>query len=587
MRRLWPAIMLAVCVVLLTPGAAFAARPSPIMHGLDFLHAKQRTSGGFSQSSATADPYATPWAILAIAAGSEAPAQWKKGGKSPVAFMQSLDLEAKAQASQPFNPPVFYAKCILAYRAAGRLDLVYNAGTGHLDLVAKMNAYNGPLDGDGHYSPQTSGSRSLYSISTTGWAILALKAAGESGSAMGDAVDWLETKQYADGGFATQPGLETGDENTEDTALAVLALHAGAGSTAVIDDALAYLTARQLANAGFQYTKGDSHAYAESTSWAIQAKIAADGTLDGWTKGSATPLTFLKSLQLKSGAFQHRRGVSTNALSTTAVSLVGYSQKFLPVYRVSDPFKPRWQPFFKSFAPASGAVFHTRSVTVTATYRDNEGGTGISTGAIRVTVDGTSKTRPAVIGSSKLTLKLTNLTSSQHTVSIKIADRAGNTRTSTHKFTVKVSTPTPPPTTPPPTSTPPPTTIRPPATTIKPPPTTILPPTTMSPTTTYSPGPTDTGNPWLSPSPSPSTSGSPVPGGTSGDGGWGPTILGIVLVSLVPIGAASSYLARRRASGRLDGAAHGKMLAGGGSAWQRFRGRFGRGGQTPPAAVDE
>ena len=578
MRRLWPATVLAVCVVLLTPGAALAARPSAITHGLDFLHAKQRSAGGFSQSSANADPYATPWAILAIAAGSEAPVQWKSGGKSPIAFMQSLNLEAVALASQPFNPPAFYAKCILAYRAAGRLDLVYNAGTGHLDLVAKMNAYNGPLDGDGHYSPQTSGSRMLYSISTTGWAILALKAAGESGSAMGNAVDWLETKPYADGGFAPQPGLETADENTEDTALAVLALHAGAGSTAVINNALDYLTARQLANAGFQYTKGDSHAYAESTSWAIQAKMAADGDLAGWTKGSATPLTFLKSLQLKSGAFQHRKGVSSNALLTTAVSLIGYSQKFLPVYRVSDPFKPRWQPIFRSFAPASGAVFHTRSVTVTATYRDNEGGTGISVGAIGVTVDGKSKTGPAVIGSSKLTLKLTNLTSGQHTVTIKIADRAGNSKTSTHTFTVHVSTPgplptSPPPTSPPPTSPPPPTT---PAASHTQPPTTLTPPATS---TTYSPGPypTDSASPWLSPSPSPSTSGSPVPGGTSGGGGWGPTLLGAALVALVPIGALASYAARRRLDGRLAGASRGKVLAGGGSALQRLRNRFGGG----------
>ena len=106
-------------------------------------------------------------------------------------------------------------------------------------------------------------------------------------------------------------------------------------------------------------------------------------------------------------------------------------------------------------------------------------------------------------------------------------------------------------------------------------------------TVSRSPYPTDSAYPWQSGSPSPSTSGSPVPGGTSGGGGWGPTVLGIVLVSLVPIGATASYFARRRTSGRLGGAAHGKVLAGGGSAWQRFRGRFGRGGQSPPATVDE
>lgn len=602
MRRLWSAAVLALSFVLLTPGAALAARPPGITHGLDFLHAKQRATGGFSQSAAAADACATPWAILAIVAGGESPSQWKSGGKSPIAFLQSLDLETVALASQPYNPPAYYAKCILAYRAAGQLDKIYNAGTGHLDLITKMNAYNGALDGDGHYSPQTSGSRNLYSISTTGWAILALKAAGESGSAMTHAVAWLQTRQYADGGFATQPGLEATDENTEDTALAVLALHAGAGSATVVDDALAYLTARQLANAGFQYTKNDDHAYAESTSWAIQARMAADGNLAGWTKGSATPLTFLRSLQKGSGAYQHRKGVPTNALSTTAVSLIGYSQNFLPVLPVSSPKPPKWLPAFTTFAPGGGALFHTRSVTVVATYhdthREGETGTGINPKAIRITVDGKGKTGAASVFSYKLVLKLTNLSNGQHTVSIKIVDQAGNSKTVTHKFTVHVNTPAPPPTTPPPT-TPPATT--PPATHLPPttsqPPTTITPPTTILPSSpnpyqtnpyfTGSPLSTTSGYPWQSGSPSPSTSGSPVPGGTSGGGGWGPTLLGIVLVSLVPIGATASYLARRRMSGKLDGAAHGKVLAGGGSAWQRLFGRKGGGAAGGTTAASE
>ena len=130
----------------------------------------------------------------------------------------------------------------------------------------------------------------------------------------------------------------------------------------------------------------------------------------------------------------------------------------------------RWRPEFRSFVPANKAKFKTNTVVVSSTYQDNQGGTGIKAPAIRLTVDGKDKTKPAAISASRLSLKLINLANGSHTVTIKLADWAGNTRSATHTFTVNKPTPSPSPT---PSSTP--TTISP--TT----PATIRPPTTTRP----------------------------------------------------------------------------------------------------------
>ena len=592
-RLLGPAIAVLLCGALLAPSTAAAAkkplRSEAIMHGLDYLHANQRTGGGFAPNGTASSAIDTPWVMLAISAAKEAPELWRANGGDPVAYLQTQNLVAVAESdSEEVNAPVYYAQCILAFVASGKPNTVYQAGTPRVNLVDKLNAYR-PVS-DNYYSPGGGKSK----VSTTAWAILALSAAEQEYADWSSSVTWLQNQPNGDGGFGVDSG---GTSKVDATSVAILALIAGRRSAdnPVVVDAIAYIKGRQHDNGGFGNSATDERSYAEPTSWAMQALCSCGidpESLNGGTNGR-TPATYLKSLQTKRGSFSwtnNRPG--DNPLRTTAVALVGRCatiKRHLPFHGLApsdERYKPRWLPEFKSFTPHNKATFKVSTVVITATYADNPGGTGIKTAAVRLKVDGNDKTRPAAISSSRLSLKLTGLTNGSHTVEIKLGDWAGNTRTSTHTFTVNKSSPSPSPT---PSSTPSstPTTIRPPATTIKPPPTTILPPTTMSPTTTYSPGPTDTGNPWLSPSPSPSTSGSPVPGGTSGDGGWGPTILGIVLVSLVPIGATASYLARRRTSGRLDGAAHGKMLAGGGSAWQRLRGRFGRGGQTPPATVDE
>ena len=127
------------------------------------------------------------------------------------------------------------------------------------------------------------------------------------------------------------------------------------------------------------------------------------------------------------------------------------------------------------------------------------------------------------------------------------------------------------------------------------PPTTTTPPTVVTPTTTppYSDvtvsvrpalavplrqhaTPTTTATRTVS-SPSPSGSSAlGAPGEGDGTGSWAMTALAVLLVALVPIGALASYIRRQRLAASLGAAPQGKVLPGGGSAWQRLKGQFTR-----------
>ena len=90
------ALVLVVVGALLVPATAAAAVPAGVTKGLDYLHASQRTDGGFSYGSAHGNTSDTPWAMLAITAGGNNPARWQVDGRSPITFLQDTNLETAA-----------------------------------------------------------------------------------------------------------------------------------------------------------------------------------------------------------------------------------------------------------------------------------------------------------------------------------------------------------------------------------------------------------------------------------------------------------------------------------------------------------
>ena len=561
------------------PGSALGARDTAVTRALDSFHTKQLSTGGFADASAADSANITPWVILAIVAGQENPARWEKGGKDPVYdYLQVTNLERAAESNT--NVPAYYAKVILAYTAMGKPELVYTAGTPRIDLLAKLLTYQ---VSDGHFSPATSGDRGLYDVSTTSWALLALRAAGQSDGNVSSASSWLAAAQNADGGWPIQSG---GASAVDQTAAAIQALRStGVGvSSQTISDALAYLRPTQATDGGFPYSRADTRSNAESTAWVVQALVSAGIDPASWTKNGHTPGHYLRSLQRPSGAFEHRDGVlaSNNVLTSTQVTIALAGKKF-PFSVSGRVYAPKFLPSFTSFKPGNAAVFSsTNDVTVTAEYKDNAGGTGIDAGAVRILVDGTNQTSKAKVSSSKLTLKLVDLAYGQHTIELRIADKAGNTRTNTHTITVSYTTssggtpggggtyypPSGPPSgggTPTPTTTLYPTPPATPGATGVPTPTTTPGAVTGTPLT---PGPSG------GPQPSPSAT---VTGQTAGDenGGGGPGgYMGATLLAMLPLGAGLSYWLHRRQAAALTDAGRGKLLAGGGTPWQRFKGHL-------------
>jgi hypothetical protein len=575
------------------PVALAADRLPTVIKALDFLHAHQQSTGGFIDASTADSPNTTPWAILAIAAAREDAKAWNVSGKDPVDYLQSINLENAARTGEFANPPVYYAKTILAFRAAvSSPTVIFNAGTPKISLLDKLKAYR--YEADGHFSPDTSGDRKLYDISSTAWALLALVAANQSldGELVSDARGWLAAAQNDDGGWATQTESSTSTDaasTVDQTAIAIQALIAAgtSPSSSTIQRGLGYLQAAQRADAGFPSFLADVRSYAESTAWAIQAIYAADQrpTDAGWLKSGRSPVDYLIALRQPNGSFVHRAGVAgAMPVMTTAQCTIALSAKPFPFYLPDKPLKSGYLPTITSFKPGNGAVFSsTNDVRVTAEYKDNNYGTGIKTSAVRVKVDGVNKTKQAKVYSSNLSLVLADLSYGQHMIEVDVADKAGNRRTSTHTITVSYSsgsgvppggTPTPVPTYRPPT----------PSTTLYPTPT---PTTTLYPTPGATPVPTTapttdgtvTGTPLTpggtlgpsgSPSPSPSASSAAAAGD---DGGGSGGLLGVTLLAMLPVGAGLSYWLHRRHAEALAPAGRGRLLVGGGTPWQRFKGR--------------
>ena len=590
-RKIWLAPALAVVVAASFAAGAVAAkhraapdpRPKTVTRGLDYFHARQRVDGGFGTMAATA------WVILgAVASGERVGANaWTVDGNNPFGYLQAHSHEAAATGPDVDNAPVYYARAIMSYVAAGRAERVFVAGTPHIDLLAKLYGFQDLVDGSptkGSFSPATS-SRTFQAVHTTAWAILAMQAIGENGKdRFALAEQWLATQQRADGGFPAQPGDPS---NCEDTAVVIQALTLAADSAldpAIIPAARQFLQTSQRADGGFPYKPGTG-TDASATAAAVQAILAMREEPDSadWRVGANTPKSALGALQQQNGAYDKRRRDDTGPLPTTSWALTALRDKPFTTFPKTRPPALKafvFRPQLKSVSPKNGTKYtNTHSVLIRATYTDGAKGTGVNPKACRVYVDTVNKTKPADIGRYGLHLQLKKVPNGVHTYKLEIVDHAGNVKKVERHFTVAVPVPPPAPAptyvpNPNPTYFPPATIYPTPTPTPTPTPDTTLTPTASPPTGTPTPyqsgGYPVTGAPIASPSPSGS------PGATSGDSGSAAGFLGGTLLAMLPIGAAIAYLAFHRREQALSAAGEGTVLSGGGSAWERLKGALGK-----------
>jgi hypothetical protein len=593
-RKIW--LVLAVAALLTASFAAsvVAARRATedrskyVTRGLDYLHSRQGDDGGFGTVENTA------MAVLGAVGSGERMGQsaWHVKGKNPFDYLQATDLVAASTSIRVTNAPVYYSRLIMAYVAMGRSGNIGTAGSKGVNLLTTLLSYQNTTDGspsEGAFAPALPSLTSA--VRTTAWAILAMRNAGVSRTDPRYllAESWLAAQQNdgpaGDGGFSADE--QGGASDALDTAMAYQALAVSSDGTDWSPAlARAFLRSAQRANGGFSSTSSGG-TDAEATSAGVQA-ILAMGEQPGdpaWTTASGnTPVIALQGLLRTNGSYKASSTSTVRGVIVTGWTLVALNKK--PFGSADDakvfPKNPgaahtafKFRPQFRSLSPKNGAKYtHTRIVLIRATYTDfYPKGTGINPKTCRLYVDDVNKSGPAVIGDYGLHLTLKNVANGDHTYRIELRDHAGNLKVVERAFTVAVATPTPIPT------------VRPtyrPTYTPRPYPTYTSRPYTPTPTSTstptytpypYSPTPSVSASPVVtgSPIPSPSASASPAGAGGNADGGSAAGFVGGTLLAMLPIGAVISYLLLQRREQLLGAASQGAVLAGGGSAWQRFK----------------
>lgn len=258
-----------IAIPLFVASAAFPDRPAAL-RGTSFIRTTQAADGGFGPAGQSMD------AIYAIRAAGLDPATFvSSAGKSPVDY-----LKANAAAA---SKPASAAKAALAARALG-LDPHSIAGT---DLVAAIQAGFVPATGK-FADDDFSQSIAMIGLACTGTPTPTT------------AVAALRQAQLADGGWGF-----AGASDADTTAIAIQALVASAvpASDTVLVKALANLRATQAADGGWGFG-GESNA--SSTAYVVQALLALGEQPESatYTRGAATPISFLLSQQLPDGSFK-------------------------------------------------------------------------------------------------------------------------------------------------------------------------------------------------------------------------------------------------------------------------------------------
>ncbi|MDO5846019.1 MAG: helical backbone metal receptor [Methanocorpusculum sp.] len=271
---------------------------------LSYLASCQNTDGGFIEPNMLNSSIGSTWfAVTAITAAGQNPADWKTGVNSPRDYWNTLNDETDGTAEM--------AKTITYLVQFGLDPHKYNGHDYVADLKSKIKSTGQAGD----------------FIYTTYWAVFALAAAGEN---PGSSVAWLKTQQQENGGFGWADGSEA---DSDDTAAVIMALIAGGVSPddPAITKALAFLRSIQEPTGGFNYGYY-SESNLASTAWVIQALCAAGIDPASVTSSGRSPVDYLLSLQQADGSFKYTAYTTDSPVSMTARAVAALTGKPYPVF---------------------------------------------------------------------------------------------------------------------------------------------------------------------------------------------------------------------------------------------------------------
>jgi prenyltransferase/squalene oxidase-like repeat protein len=299
-------------LVLLAGALAPRAEAADAGRASAWLVTVQNEDGGFGAAPGEGSgAEMTAWAMLGLAAAGRNPLDVARGGHTPVDFLRGSLAELRSAGD--------LARTIVALEAAG----VDPRGFGGADLVSRLL---GERRGNGSYGP-----RGVGWPGSTAFAVLALRAAGASGS-VGASLDWLRKVQNEDGGWGDVPGSPSTADGTG-AVLQVLSPDSKAARRG-----LSYLREAQRPGGGFPLG-GNGTANSQSTAWAIQGILAAGGDPGSFRRGGAGAPDYLAARQAADGHYRYSKSSDQTPVWVTGQALMAVAEKPLPIS--PPPRKPK------------------------------------------------------------------------------------------------------------------------------------------------------------------------------------------------------------------------------------------------------
>jgi hypothetical protein len=302
-NRIWlhTVVRLTIALVLISAAtgcapkeAATSAERTAAAKALDWLRTQQQEDGSFNvgfghPAGVTCD------AVLAIVADGRDPATWRTATGKP-----SLVDYLAAHASEYATDAATTGKLIVTIAAAGLTPNDF----GGADWMALLQSF---ADGKGTYDPGAVGQA---------WAILALKAAGETVTP--EALAVLKSYQLETGAWNSAFGP---DNDSVGYVLQALAAGGEPNNSATIQKALAFFETQQNEDGGFPAIKPSewgTDTNANSTASVIMGLIAVGETPSGgkWSRSGNTPLSALLKLQTADGKIEFQPNVGSPVLAT-------------------------------------------------------------------------------------------------------------------------------------------------------------------------------------------------------------------------------------------------------------------------------
>jgi hypothetical protein len=311
-----PLAALALCAVIAThPADARAATPA------GWLAASQNDDGGFAAARGQpSSPAMTGWVMLGLEAAGRNPHDLERGGETPVTYL-------RAQADR-LSSVGDLERTILALEGAG---LNPHRFAGH-DLVAELRDRRSPdssVDGQ---------------VNLTAFYVLALRAAGVEGGALGRPARWLRDAQARNGGWGIQPQAPSEADSTG-AVLQALAV-AGGGNARALEDGARFLRRSQSRGGGFALA-GTGVVNAQSTAWAVQGLVASGSGGSAIDKAAR----YLATVRAPDGHYRYSASSDQTPVWVTAQVLVAVERAPFPLAAVPRAAKPQ-APADEPSAPA-------------------------------------------------------------------------------------------------------------------------------------------------------------------------------------------------------------------------------------------